>query len=213
MPRGTGVACSRASACRRACPPTAIRPRMRRDRCSTSRTATRLPRRSRAARENARQVREQISVRDVAADQPPVPLGEARRARPRLDRPHARLPDVGHRRRASLPGHHQRDDDARRRVAVHRARTLCRARRRHSGAARSPLQRFPGPVDDGRGRRVRRVGGPAALVLRLRGVLPALHRRPAVGSDRRVPDSQRAIPTVGAVRRDASRRRCRPSRS
>ena len=42
--------------------------------------------------------------------------------------------------------------------------------------------------------------GLAAIVLRVRGVLPALHRGPAVRSHRRVPDPQRAVPALGPLR-------------
>ena len=66
--------------------------------------------------------------------------------------------------------------------------------------------------------RCRRTTSSGSALLRsccaARGLLPLLHRRPAPGTGRRVPAAQCGVPAVGAVlRRRASNRRCARSRS
>ena len=65
-------------------------------------------------------------------------------------------------------------------------------------------------ADEAAGRqRVRRVGRPAQVVLRLRSLLPALHRRRAAAAHRRVPGAEHRFPALDPLRRRrASRRRC-----
>ncbi len=58
----------------------------------------------------------------------------------------------------------------------------------------------PDPERAHRGQRVRRVGRAAEVVLRLRGLLPALHRRRAAAAHRRVPGAQSRVPAQHPLR-------------
>ena len=157
----------------------------------------------RRARERAAGARAD-QLRDVGAAQPAVPRpcsGDVPDAE--LDQP-ARTsssPSVIER-RAPVPGRHRRDDDARRGLAVHRARPLSRARQRHRRAARRALPRVrrrPRPA--GRGRRVRGVGrrccGRAARSRRTAGTTPPTCGR----AHRRVPAAERGLPALDPLRR------------
>ena len=64
-----------------------------------------------------------------------------------------------------------------------------------------------------RHRRVRVVDGAASVVLGVRGVLPALHRRRPARAGRRVPAAERRLSAIGALCRSTpSKRRCARSR-
>ena len=93
-----------------------------------------------AARENARQVREEITS-DMweQVNALFLRLKEARAEGTWLDRPHYVLAH-GHRRRASVRRRHRRDDGPRRGLAAPAARPISRARERDSGAGGSALQ-------------------------------------------------------------------------
>ena len=75
----------------------------------------------------------------------------------RMDRRHARVPHRHHQRRAHVPGRDRRHHDPRRRLALHGAGPLSRARQRHGRAARSAVSRMR--VDGGPGHRCQRVRG------------------------------------------------------
>ena len=167
-----------------------------------------------AARENARQVREEISsdmweqlnalFLRVQADARAKARGRGRHAL-RLAQPSSKASTCS---RASPT----------RRWAMARAGSTCRsaasssapaprrrcstlfladgAARRHAGAARSG-----------------RVGGAAAIVLGARGVLPPLHGRRAAGAGHRVPAAQRGVSALGPVCRRRARSRAARARA
>ena len=87
--------------------------------------------------------------------------------------------------------------------SILQARPVPRARERDGGAARSALRATRRSA--AAGREPRRMGRPAALVLGARSLLPLLHRRPPARADRRVPAAQRRVPAIGAVRGGARR--------
>ena len=156
-----------------------------------------------AARENARQVREEISSEmweeinrlflDVQPASPPMPNGRAGT--------HEFLT-------ATIGGVHQFQGvtDA---TMTHgegwHFMELGRFLERTSATAallevqyrECECERRPG----GRGQRVRRMGRAAEVVLRLRSLLPALHRRRAAAAHRRVPGAARRLPALDPLRR------------
>ena len=201
-PRGTGAGCWRA------CPtpppwesrpvPDAVERADRRPR--QPRVDRRL--RRRGARERAPGARGD-QLRDVGADQPAVPAVQQRQPiESEWTAGTHEFLTVDDRRRAPVPGRHRRDDEARRRLALHRARPLSRARQRHGGAARRAVPRRRRPTEQPAGvSELRRVGRAAEVVLRVRGLLPALHRRSAARAHRRVPAAQPGFPASDPLRR------------
>ena len=139
-------------------------------------------------------------LRHVGAAERAVPAAERGARRGRLVGAAALHLPPRHRRRPSLRRRDRRDDGTRRRLAVPAARPVSRARERDGRARRSAL---PPRVAAAAG--PRRVGGPAAIVLGARSVLPLLHRRPAARADCRIPAAQLRVSAVGPLRGGAGR--------
>ena len=169
------------------------------------RTAPRSSPASPAARENASQVREEISsemweqlnrlFHEVAQSEVD-PAGRRRGDAARL---------AGARRLLHLPRRHRDDDEPRRGLAVRAARQVHRAGLRGLDAARRLL------LDADQGRRSR-LGDAARQLRGVRVVLQGLHRRSAAGSDREVPARPPGVPVLGALRRRAHARVARGDR-
>ena len=154
---------------------------------SRAATRARSPARWRAPRDAARGVREALSselweclnatYHALPAQEVAAPLARPARLLPL--RPRAR---GGGRRPA------RRDDAARRRLALPRARPLAGARR-HDRPAAAVAGR---PVE-----RQQRLGRPAQVLQRARGLPAHLPRRGRAGAGRRVPRARPAVPAVG----------------
>ena len=158
-----------------------------------------------AARENASQVREEIS--SEMWEQLNRLFHEV--AQSEVDPQDAaavmRLVVAGPRRLVHLLRRDRDDDEPRRGLAVRAARQVHRARLRGLDAARRLL------LDADQGRRSG-LGDAARQLRGVRVVLPGLHRRSAAGSDREVPARPPGVPVLGALRRRAHARVARGDR-